>query len=129
MSTRDMRIGEVAQRTGLSLPTIRSYTASGLIAAHIPEGETPPGYTETDIGRLLLLKDVWPLQFSVIELENMLAILDVLRRGRVLPAYRLALLKRLGLYRHIVTLRRRQLLDELAALERIGRQLDDQFNA
>jgi DNA-binding transcriptional MerR regulator len=59
-----MQIGEVAERTALSLRTIRYYEEVGLVP---PSARTQGGfrlYTEADVERLLLVKRMKPLEFS-----------------------------------------------------------------
>lgn len=73
-----VHIGEVAARTGLSLRTIRHYDEIGLAP---PSGRTDGGfrlYTEADIQRLMLIRTLKPLGFSLEETGDLLAILDSL---------------------------------------------------
>lgn len=78
--TRDNRvhIGEVVERTGLSHRTIRYYEEMGLIR---PSARTDGGfrlYEEADIERLLLIKPMKPLGFTVEEVGQLLDALDAL---------------------------------------------------
>ncbi|TKV30076.1 MerR family transcriptional regulator [Arthrobacter sp. NamB2] len=69
-----MHIGELAERTGLSLRTIRHYDEVGILP---PSSRSEGGfrlYTEDDVERLLLIRRMKPLGFS---LEEMQALLDV----------------------------------------------------
>ncbi len=72
-----MQIGDVAERTGLSLRTIRHYEEVGLL----PEARRSPGgfrlYTDDAVARLQLIKQMKPLDFT---LEQMREILDVRHR-------------------------------------------------
>jgi DNA-binding transcriptional MerR regulator len=71
-----MHIGEVAERVGLSLRTIRYYEEVGLIT---PSARTQGGfrlYTEADATRLQLVKDMKPLGFSLDEMRDLLGVLD-----------------------------------------------------
>ncbi|AXB48351.1 MerR family transcriptional regulator [Amycolatopsis albispora] len=71
-----MQIGEVAERTGLSLRTIRYYEEVGLV---VPSARSQGGfrlYTEPDIDRLQLIKRMKPLGFQLEEMRDLLAILD-----------------------------------------------------
>lgn len=75
INSRVMHIGELAERTGLSLRTIRHYDEVGLLPA---SGRTDGGfrvYAENDVERLILIKQMKPLGFS---LEEMAEILDLL---------------------------------------------------
>ena len=71
-----MQIGEVAERTGLSLRTIRYYEEVGLA---VPSARSQGGfrlYTEPDVERLELIKRMKPLGFQLEEMRDLLAILD-----------------------------------------------------
>lgn len=70
-----MHIGELAERTGLSLRTLRHYDEIGLVAA---SGRTEGGfrlYTHDDYERLMLIRRMKPLGYS---LEEMIELLDVI---------------------------------------------------
>jgi DNA-binding transcriptional MerR regulator len=71
-----MQIGEVAERTELSLRTIRYYEEVGLV---VPSARSQGGfrlYTEPDIERLNLVKRMKPLGFQLEEMRDLLAVLD-----------------------------------------------------
>ncbi|TDD04748.1 MerR family transcriptional regulator [Saccharopolyspora terrae] len=71
-----MQIGEVAERTGLSLRTIRYYEEVGLV---VPSARSQGGfrlYTDPDVERLELIKGMKPLGFQLDEMRDLLAILD-----------------------------------------------------
>lgn len=73
------QIGEVAERVALSLRTVRYYEEMGLIT---PERRTDGGfrlYTEENIDRLLTIKQMKPLGFSVQEMRELLETRDALR--------------------------------------------------
>ncbi|WP_408012971.1 MerR family transcriptional regulator [Saccharopolyspora elongata] len=75
MSER-MQIGEVAERTGLSLRTIRYYEEVGLV---VPSDRSQGGfrlYTEPDVARLKLIMRMKPLGFQLEEMRELLAIID-----------------------------------------------------
>ncbi|WP_309146992.1 MULTISPECIES: MerR family transcriptional regulator [unclassified Curtobacterium] len=60
-----MQIGEVAERTGLSVKTIRDYDAAEVLH---PSGRTDGGfrlYSEDDVARLLMVRRMKPLGFSL----------------------------------------------------------------
>lgn len=74
-----VHIGEVVERTGLSHRTIRYYEEMGLIS---PSARTDGGfrlYEEADIKRLLLIKPMKPLGFTVEEMGQLLEALDALQ--------------------------------------------------
>jgi MerR family copper efflux transcriptional regulator len=71
-----MHIGELAERTGLSLRTIRHYDEVGLLE---PTGRTVGGfrlYTHDDFSRLMLIRRMKPLGFSLEEMTELLRIID-----------------------------------------------------
>lgn len=72
---RSMQIGEVAERTELSLRTLRHYDEIGLLR---PSDRSAGGfrlYTEADLEKLLLIRRMKPLGFS---LEEMLEVLQLI---------------------------------------------------
>jgi MerR family copper efflux transcriptional regulator len=77
--TGDMhQIGEVASQVGLSLRTIRHYEEVDVVP---PSGRTSGGfrlYTDDDIDRLRLVKDLKPLGFTLDEMRRVLGLRDQL---------------------------------------------------
>lgn len=111
-----MQIGEVAERTRLSLRTIRYYEETGLVR---PATRTSGGfrlYTEADVERLALLRQAKPLGFSLDELRDLLGVLDALDREQD-PAQRAALLDRLAMFREAAQARVQALREELDKAE------------
>lgn len=73
-----VHIGEVVERTGLSHRTIRYYEEMGLVT---PSGRTAGGfrlYSVADIDRLLVIKPMKPLGFTVDDMRQLLEALDTL---------------------------------------------------
>ncbi|WP_278235572.1 MerR family transcriptional regulator [Isoptericola sp. AK164] len=71
-------IGAVAERTGLSLRTLRHYDEVGLLR---PSARSEGGfrlYTESDVERLLLIRRMKPLGFSLEEMADLLRVADEL---------------------------------------------------
>ncbi|RFC77932.1 MerR family transcriptional regulator [Streptomyces sp. AcE210] len=71
-----MQIGEVAARTELSLRTIRHYEETGLV---IPSARSQGGfrlYTEADVSRLMVIRRMKPLGFSLDEMRDLLEATD-----------------------------------------------------
>lgn len=82
MGTDLMQIGEVAERTGLSLRTIRYYEEVGIVT---PSARSQGGfrlYTEADLARLLVVKRMKPLEFSLDQMRDLLAVIDRLSAQR-----------------------------------------------
>jgi DNA-binding transcriptional MerR regulator len=77
------QIGAVAERTGLSLRTIRHYEEVGLV---IPSGRSAGGfrlYTDADIARLEEIKVMKPLGFSLEETVEILELRSAVHDGTV----------------------------------------------
>ncbi|MEC5178801.1 MerR family transcriptional regulator [Arthrobacter sp. CG_A4] len=70
-----MHIGELAERTGLSLRTIRHYDDVGLLPATARTDGGFRVYSEDDVGRLMVIKQMKPLGFSLEEMAEILAAL------------------------------------------------------
>ncbi|MGW4799126.1 MerR family transcriptional regulator [Nonomuraea sp. NPDC004297] len=71
-----MHIGQVAARTELSLRTIRHYDEVGLVR---PSARTQGGfrlYTEADVARLMVIRRMKPLGFTLEEMADLLAVTD-----------------------------------------------------
>ncbi|GFN09965.1 MerR family transcriptional regulator [Streptomyces microflavus] len=76
MDDKHMQIGEVAARTELSLRTIRHYEETGLV---IPSARSQGGfrlYTETDIARLMVIRRMKPLGFTLDQMRDLLDATD-----------------------------------------------------
>jgi MerR family transcriptional regulator, copper efflux regulator len=70
-----LQIGQVAERTGLSLRTIRFYEENGLVP---PTGRSAGGfrlYGEDAVARLEVIKRMKPLGFSLEEMQELLTLL------------------------------------------------------
>ena len=71
-----MHIGELADRTGLSLRTLRHYDEIGLLKA---SGRSEGGfrlYTASDLSRLMLIRRMKPLGFTLEEMAELLLLID-----------------------------------------------------
>ncbi|MBA2349941.1 MAG: MerR family transcriptional regulator [Solirubrobacterales bacterium] len=76
-----LQIGRVAELCGLSLRTVRYYEEQGLIA---PDARSEGGfrlYTDEQVQRLLLIKQMKPLGFTVAEMRELLDARDLMRAG------------------------------------------------
>lgn len=74
-SSMTMHIGELAERTGLSLRTIRHYDDVGLLPAMARTDGGFRVYSEDDFDRLMVIKQMKPLGFSLEEMAEILGIL------------------------------------------------------
>ncbi|SCG62233.1 MerR family transcriptional regulator [Micromonospora halophytica] len=125
-----MQIGEVAERTGLSLRTIRYYEEVGLI---VPSARSQGGfrlYTHADVDRLQVVKRMKPLEFSLEQMRDLLAIVDRLSGGvRLAKAERERLLDTLAGYREAVHERCAALRAQLATAEEFAATLAGHMDA
>ena len=93
-----MQIGEVAERTGLSLRTIRYYGEMGLVP---PSARSVGGfrlYTENDVARFRIIMRMKPLDFSLDEMKDVLDIFDGLANSETSRQRRNELTERLAMY-------------------------------
>ncbi len=117
---RPMQIGELAERTGLSIRTLRHYDEIGLLR---PSARSEGGfrlYTADDESRLLLIRRMKPLGYSLEQMAELLSVVDGLDAD---PAAA-ALAARFDDIREEAVLRRDDLRRKLAAAEEFVQQLE-----
>ncbi|WP_159232957.1 MerR family transcriptional regulator [Mycolicibacterium vanbaalenii] len=73
-----MQIGQVAARTELSIRTVRHYDDVGLVTPSVRSAGGFRLYTEADVDRLLVIRRMKPLGFTLAEMKELLTALDVL---------------------------------------------------
>ncbi|MEU3662500.1 MerR family transcriptional regulator [Streptomyces sp. NPDC032940] len=99
MDAKHMQIGEVAARTELSLRTIRHYEETGLV---VPSARSQGGfrlYTESDVQRLMVIRRMKPLGFTLDQMRDLLDATDRLDSAESTDgAQREALLERVRSY-------------------------------
>lgn len=118
-SDQTMHIGELAERTGLSLRTLRHYDQIGLLT---PSGRTEGGfrlYTHDDEARLLLIRRMKPLGYSLEQMRELLSVID----GLATDPADTALRARLAMIKEEARERRDVLKKQLAAAEEFVDQL------
>jgi MerR family copper efflux transcriptional regulator len=119
-----MHIGELCDRVALSQRTVRYYEEVGLV---VPESRSKGGfriYSRRHVTRLLVIKQMKPLGFS---LEDMGAVLDSLDRAgadELRPEEAGELRQRLQLHAESVAERRAALEEQLEAADRLTATLD-----
>ncbi|WP_280221950.1 MerR family transcriptional regulator [Nocardia neocaledoniensis] len=85
-----LQIGQVAERTELSLKSIRHWDEVGLVQ---PSARSAGGfrlYTEADVERMLVIRRMKPLGFTLAEMKQLLDAIDVLDDASAQPAARAA---------------------------------------
>lgn len=110
---RTMHIGELAERTGLSLRTIRHYDEVGILPA---TARTEGGfrvYTENDLERLMVIRRMKPLGFTLEEMTDLLSVLDALQQEKDETAEN-ELRARLAVFRDTAVERREKMVQTLA---------------
>lgn len=91
-----LHIGDVAERVGLSLRSVRYYEEQGLVQ---PEGRTTGGfrlYGQAQIDRLLAIMQMKPLGFTLEEMRELLDARAVLANPQAGAAERAAARSRLA---------------------------------
>ncbi|MFB6838224.1 MerR family transcriptional regulator [Streptomyces sp. NPDC056361] len=124
-----MQIAEVAARTELSLRTIRQYEDSGLV---VPSAASPGGfplYTDADVSRLMVVRRMKPLGFTLDETRELLTAVDRLAADRagtaaeLDPDDRAALTARVRRYEQAAAERVAELRAQLARAEEFADSL------
>ncbi|KOU73314.1 MerR family transcriptional regulator [Streptomyces sp. MMG1533] len=118
-----MQIGEVATRTGLSLRTIRHYEETGLV---VPSARSRGGfrlYTETDVARLMVIRRMKPLGFTLGQMRDLLEATDRLDAGALDIGEREAVLEHVRTYEQAVTEQVERLRLQLARAEEFAATL------
>lgn len=108
-----MHIGEVAARTELSLRSLRHWEEVGLLQ---PSGRTDGGfrlYTESDVDKILVIRRIKPLGFSIDEMKAVMSDLEVLGDPEVDEGDRAAARRRIADVRTDATERRARLVRQL----------------
>ncbi len=75
---RTMHIGDLAEATGLSQRTIRHYDEVGLLPASTRSDGGFRIYTESDLKRMLVIRSMKPLGFTLEEMSELLETVDIL---------------------------------------------------
>ncbi|MEU0715595.1 MerR family transcriptional regulator [Streptomyces lavendulocolor] len=123
MDSKHMQIGEVAARTELSLRTIRHYEETGLV---VPSARSRGGfrlYTEADVARLMVIRRMKPLGFTLDQMRDLLEATDLLDAGTGVEE-REALLERVRTYQLAAVEQVEKLRVQLARAEDFAATLD-----
>lgn len=87
-----MHIGEVAERVSLSHRTVRYYDEAGLLVPARSSGNFRL-FTEADVERLLLIRKMKPLGFSLEDMGHLIGLLDGAAAGATTEEDRTAFLE------------------------------------
>ncbi|MGO4341195.1 MerR family transcriptional regulator [Pedococcus sp. 2YAF34] len=121
-----LQIGDVAARTGLSLRTIRHYEEVGLL----PEAERSTGgfrlYSEDAVARLLLIKLMKPLDFTLEEMRDLIEVRERLAGPRLSARTRASLVERLATYQSLVEHKLADLRGKVDSAQAFADQLRDE---
>lgn len=114
-----MQIGEVSDRIGLSLNTIRHYDQAGLV---VPSARSQGGfrlYTEDDLDKLRVIKRMKPLGFSLEEMRELLESLQAVDHPETVTDgdLRAGLVARLAEFDEAAQARCQQLREQLTMAE------------
>ncbi|MGW2326984.1 MerR family transcriptional regulator [Streptomyces sp. NPDC001700] len=125
-----MQIGEVAARTELSLRTIRHYEETGLV---VPSARSQGGfrlYTEADVARLMVIRRMKPLGFTLDQMRDLLEATDRLDSGAQLPpGEREGLLERVNGFHEAAQQRVADLRTQLARAEEFAATLSERLTS
>ncbi len=123
-ATALMQIGELADTTGLSLRTIRHYDDEGLLN---PSARSLGGfrlYSDDDLERLLVIRRMKPLGFSIDEMRDLLAAIHDLARPNLSQDRRSELSGQLAAFTENARERRKKLRTQLAMAEEFVERLE-----
>ncbi|SDF95805.1 DNA-binding transcriptional regulator, MerR family [Blastococcus aurantiacus] len=114
-----LQIGQVAERTGLSLRTIRFYEENGLVRPTSRSGGGFRLYSDDDVARLEVIKRMKPLGFRLEEMQELLTLLaDLTERPEDA-----ALTDRLRMFHEAAAARVHALREQLDIAERFAADL------
>ena len=113
-TTGAMHIGEVAARTELSLRSLRHWDEVGLIK---PSGRTDGGfrlYTESDVEKILLIRRMKPLGFTLEEMSAAMRDIEALQDPSAAQPQQAGARDRLAAILDAAAQRREKLVTQLA---------------
>ncbi|WP_354402314.1 MerR family transcriptional regulator [Streptomyces sp. PvR018] len=125
MDDKHMQIGEVAARTELSLRTIRHYEETGLVSPSARSQGRFRLYTETDVQRLMVIRRMKPLGFTLDQMRDLLDATDRLDSDDALDTgERETLLERVRTYQQAAAEQVEKLRIQLERAEDFATTLD-----
>jgi MerR family transcriptional regulator, copper efflux regulator len=114
-SGRPMQIGEIAERTGMSLRTLRHYDEIGLLTPSLRSDGGYRLYTADDLARLLVIRRMKPLGYT---LEDMQQVMDAIQLGAAVDPMRWSALLGEAEQRRAALAEKVAMADEFVALLR-----------
>ncbi|THV42439.1 MerR family transcriptional regulator [Glycomyces buryatensis] len=124
-----MQIGEVAERTSLSLRTIRYYEEVGLVVPSERSQGRFRLYTEADVRRLWLIRKLKPLDLSLDQIRDLLAALDRAGADDVGPDEAAVLRSSLAAFHAIARARCALMREQLVGAEEFAADVADRITA
>jgi DNA-binding transcriptional MerR regulator len=122
-----MQIGEVAERTCLSLRTIRYYEEVGLVVPSERSQGRFRLYTEADVRRLWLIRKLKPLDLSLDQIRELLAALDRSGTGDIGADEAVALRSTLTAFHAIARARCALMREQLVGAEELAADVADRI--
>lgn len=122
-----MHIGEVATRTDLSLRSLRHWEEVGLVQ---PSGRTDGGfrlYTEADVEKILVIRRMKPLGFSLDQMKSVMSDIENLDHARSDHNTRQAARKHLDEVKQEAAERRKKLVRQLSMADEFIDLIDDRL--
>jgi DNA-binding transcriptional MerR regulator len=123
------QIGQVAEAVGLSLRTIRYWGEVDLVP---PSGRSQGGfrlYTDADIDRLRLVKNLKPLNLTIDEMRDLVTVRDRLAEPSTPADQRPDLVERLALFATIANERCQRLREQLEMVDALNATLQDELRS
>ncbi|MGP4030129.1 MerR family transcriptional regulator [Actinomadura sp. 3N407] len=122
MAEKGLDIEEVVARTGLSPRTVRHYAQLRLVVPSVVE-DTRRLYSVDDVARLHLLRRIRPIGFTLREMRELLATLQVIDNP-VVTYQRPYLLERLEMFQEVARFRTARLAEELQQARQFTAAMD-----
>lgn len=123
------QIGQVAEAVGLSLRTIRYWGEVDLVP---PSGRSQGGfrlYTDADIDRLRLVKNLKPLDLTIDEMRDLVTVRNRLAEPSTPADQRPELIERLALFAAIADERCQHLREQLESVDALNATLQDELRS
>jgi MerR family transcriptional regulator, copper efflux regulator len=121
------QIGEVAERTGLSIRTIRHYEEVGLVVPSSRSTGRFRLYSPQDVARLRTLRHMKPLGFPLEEMRTLMEAMDTIAAGRASTSAGEDAHEVVRRFHGVMTERVRQAREHLTRAEEFAVELEDRL--